>query len=120
MKIGDRVSWRSRGRAWTTKQGVIVKVLKPGEWAGHEEMNIVPKPYKYQYRGEPRGHESYLVIAFGKWGPYLYWPKVSNLHIQPEQPVCSLSEGQTAGKVDSVPEEQGRALRHPLFPHLNP
>jgi hypothetical protein len=119
MKIGDRVTWTSRGRAVTTKQGVIVRVIKAGEWAGQKGLGIIPTPYKYQYRGELRDHESYLVIAFGKHGPYLYWPRVSNLRIQPEPPECSLSEGRTVDKVDSAQQERERALRHPLFPQLN-
>ena len=81
FKLNDEVSWRSKGQLkagqTTLKIGKVVAVVAPGV----DPYEKLPPYYKIQFCGGPRGHESYIVSVPGKYGNYLYWPKVSNLNI---------------------------------------
>ena len=85
MKFGQSVVWTSKGaKNETIKQGKIVAVVDPGKEPYDLFINKVGtrmnKPfYKIQFRGGPRKKESYIVAVEGKYGFYLYWPKVSKL-----------------------------------------
>jgi len=122
MMVGDRVTWESKGRLKagerTTKVGIILGCV-PAGFDPHD-IGVLPKPYKYMFRGGPRSSESWLVGVPMRLGEYLYWPRTKNLRILPERPECFLSEGPTVDREDSTPGEQANALRHPLFPRLHP
>jgi len=76
--VGDKVTWSSQaGGSVKVKVGVVEVILQPGR---------MPTSLQISGCGNPRNHESYLVLVPNKSGRGVgkkYWPLVSKLRYVP-------------------------------------
>jgi hypothetical protein len=85
FKLGQKVYWFSSGNGWyVEREGVIVKIMAPGERPEKEEF---PDFYKGWNRpGKGRKQESYVVRVDSKRSCRHFWPLVSQLRDKKPKP----------------------------------
>jgi hypothetical protein len=88
FKIGDKVKWSSHaGGNYTTKEGVVVRVVKAGERIRKDDFEAIAcregaGARKWGGSWGARKHISYIVkVSFPGTAktPQLYWPLTSRL-----------------------------------------
>lgn len=86
MKVGDIVTWKSQSSG-TEKQktGLVFAVISPGRDPSEAPI-ISQRRYNIMFGGNPRNHESYLILVGGNERQYgaLYWPRVKHLELVAE------------------------------------